>query len=145
MTVRRPGRGDRGSALVEFVLVIIVMLVPVTFAAAEVFRAHAASNATRLAAAEAARAFAGADTDAQAGRRARTAAELALGAAGVETRSALVTWRCSQRPCLTPGGRVRVTVAASAPLHRIPVVGIVPVARFSEHHTAVIDSFRAAP
>jgi Flp pilus assembly protein TadG len=84
-------RDDTGSAIVEFVLLAIVLLVPLVYVVLTAVSVQRAAFGATQAAREAARAYATAGSDAAGERRAAAAAQLAFRDQGVE-------W--------TPSGRV---------------------------------------
>lgn len=139
----RSRRLQRGSALVEFQVLALLLLVPLVYvllAALDVQRTvfgatQAAREAGRLAA-----------TTSDPGA-ARHAAALALQDQGVDPQSATVSFDCP-RGCRAPGGEVTVEVATTVPLPFLPPVlteavrAAIPV---SAVHTAPIDRYRSAP
>ncbi|WP_380169087.1 hypothetical protein [Jannaschia sp. R86511] len=145
---RRP-RGDGGSAVVEFVTIGVLMLVPVVYLVVAVAGVQAAAFATESAAREAARIVVTGTDDAQSERLVLAAVGWALRDQGLDADPAdAVTVRCSTQPCLTPGADVTVTVAVEVPLPAVPagVSRVVPlVVPVSATHTQVVDEFRVAP
>ncbi|SNQ50156.1 conserved hypothetical protein [Frankia canadensis] len=79
---RGPGR-DEGSAMIEFVGLSIVLLIPFVYLFLSVFAVQKSAFGVTQAAREAGRAFATADSETQGADRARLAAELALRDQGV--------------------------------------------------------------
>lgn len=137
---------DDGSAVVEFVTLGVLLLVPVVYLVLTLGRIQAAAYATDNAARQAARAFAAAD-DERAGRaRARAAVRLGLLDQGFDvdpTRAATI--ECRQQPCLSPEGRVLVRVSVDVVLPGIPgfVDRVVPThVTVRSTQTAVVDAFR---
>lgn len=144
---------DDGSAIVEFVFVAVVMLVPLIYLIAAVAVAQRTNLAVSTAAREAGRAYATSDTSAQARRRAEAAVRLALadqgiGAAQTELRYTRATGDCDGRrvaPALEPGTEFAVCVIRRVQLPGVPSVlagqGIRSVGRYVVH----VDDFREAP
>ncbi|WP_328591837.1 hypothetical protein [Candidatus Frankia alpina] len=94
---RRDGRGaDDGSAMIEFVGLSVVLLVPFVYLFLCVFSVQKSAFGVTEAAREAGRAFATADSETEGTDRARLAAALALQDQGVSRRAA---------DPLRPGGR----------------------------------------
>ena len=132
---------DEGAAMLEFVVLAVVIVVPLAYLLMAVFdiqrTAYGATSATR----EAARVFVRADSTAEAEQQARAAAMVSLRDHGVEFEPDDLTISCSASPCLTPGGTVRIAYRASVRLPLVPAWGDealagVPV---SAGHTQVVD------
>ncbi len=143
-----PG-GDRGSAVVEFITVGVLMLVPVVYLVVAVAAVQAAAFATESAAREAARIVVTADDEEQAGERVVSAVGWALRDQGVDADPGeAVSIACAAAPCLTPGADVTVTVAVEVPLPGLPLglsdaVPLTVPVRAS--HTQVVDEFGTTP
>ncbi|OJV78957.1 MAG: pilus assembly protein TadE [Cellulomonas sp. 73-92] len=140
--------GDEGSAVVEFVGLTFVLLVPLVYLVLVVGRLEAATFAAEGAAREAARVFVASDEAASAAPRALVAAGVALADQGLHDDPAdAVSIACSAA-CLTPGSEVAVDVRLSVPLPFVPpflrraVPLSIPV---TAQRTAVVDEYRAAP
>ena len=136
-------RRDEGAAMVEFVLLAVVLVVPLSYLVLTVFdlqrEAFGANAATR----EAARVFVRAPSTAVGEERARTAAQLTLGDHGVDLDPISLTLSCSATPCLTPGATVKVSYRSSVRLPFVPVIGsrkIVSVP-ITASHTQVVDQY----
>lgn len=119
--VRRP-RGERGSALVEFTWLAILLLVPLLYIVLAAFEVQRAAFGVSTAARAAGRAFTQAPSETQAARHALTAADLALRDQSVDTATRAVTLGCAPDPgnCLAPGSVVTVDVTASVALPLLP-------------------------
>jgi len=128
---RLPRRaGEEGSALVEFVLVGVALLVPlvylVMYAASGQRTAFAVTGAVR----DAGRAYTAAGSDAEGRARAALAARLALAGAHVDAAPDALVIACAPQPCsFAPGSRVTVRLRVDVPLLGL---GVVPV---RAHHT----------
>ncbi len=140
---------DGGSAVVEFVTIGVLMLVPVVYLVVAVAGVQAAAFATESAAREAARIVVTGTDEEQSRQRVVAAVGWALRDQGIAADpSEAVQVRCSAQPCLTPGGDVTVTVAVDVPLPAVPAVVsravplVVPV---SATHTQVVDEFGVGP
>lgn len=146
--MRRP-TGDGGSAVVEFVSLAVLLMIPVVYLVLTVGRVQAAAFAVEGASREAARSVATAPDDDVGERRAATAVALALsdqgfGRAGDPAPAVDVT--CSQQPCTTPETLVRVTVEVEVVLPAVPgfLDGAVPVrVPVSAAAVTVVDRFGA--
>jgi len=132
---------QRGSALVEFQLLAVLLLVPLVYvliAALDVQRTvYGATQAAR----EAGRVAASTGSEAAA----RYAANLSLRDQGVSGRDVVVEFRCDPG-CTAPGGHITVEVSALVWLPFLPRVladaarGAIPV---TATHVAPIDRYRA--
>ena len=97
---RRCMRGDDGNAIVEFVYLAILMMVPLTYLLLTVFRVQGATYAVSSATREAGRVFVtSASSDADA--RATIAASLVMADSGLELDDGQLSIVCSTRPCLS--------------------------------------------
>ena len=141
-------RGDEGSAVVEFVTIGVLLLVPVVYLVLTLGRVQAASFAAEGAARESARLVVTAPSEADGQTRALAATGWALRDQGfADDPSRAVTVTCSARPCLTPGADVSVTVRVDVPLPGVPlgVSAVLPtVVPVSATHVQVVDEFREA-
>ena len=141
-------RGDEGSAVVEFVAVTLILLVPLVYLVLVVGRLQAATFAAEGAAREAARVFVASDEPADAAPRALAAAGIALEDQGLRDDPADVVSVACSAACLTPGSEVTVVVRLRVPLpfvpafvrHAVPLE--IPVAA---QRIAVVDEYREAP
>lgn len=132
-----PGSDDRGSAVVEFVVLGVLLLVPAVYLVLCVARLQAAAFAAEGSAREAARVVAApalqggrAAPVGQEGRAAdaRAVVALALADQGFEPSSGRLEVRCSADPCSAPGSLVRTTVTVDVVLPGVPALigGVVP-------------------
>ena len=152
MTRRRlkaPARvkSDEGSALIEFVGLAVLLLVPLVYALLSVFSVQRAAFAVTQAAREAGRAYATSPSTSAAGERAAYAAQLALSSQGVRERPSLryapagsgcSASRADGAASLRPGARFVVCVRTQAAL---PLGGSIAV---NGQYAVAVDSFRAA-
>ena len=130
---------QRGSALVEFQFLAILLLVPLVYVLLAGLDVQRTVFGATQAAREAGRVAASTGSEAAA----RYAAARAMDDQGVDPRGVGVSFRCP-RGCQTPGGDVTVVVATEVALPFLPEVlaGVasIPV---SASHTAPIDRYRA--
>lgn len=138
-------RGEEGSAVVEFVTLGVLLLVPVVYLVLVLGRIQAGVFAVEGAAREAARVVAGAPDEQVAAARASAAVRFALLDQGFDVPAAsALQLECSAVPCLTPGGQVRATVRVDVTLPGVPAVldlavpARVPV---QAHAVQVVDRF----
>lgn len=146
--VRTADGGDRGSALVEFLGISLVLLVPIVYLVLVLGRIQAATFATEGAAREAARVYVAADDAQQGSTRAVTAVAVALTDQGFEDDPVgALEVRCSADPCLTPGAEVAATVQVRVPLPFVPgfVRELVPLdVPVTAERVAPVDAYRVA-
>ena len=137
---------DAGSATVEFVLVGLLLMVPLTYVVLGALAVQSHAYAVVTAARSAARAYVTAPSSAAGSTAARRAVALALRDQGVTDSAAAVVITCSSARCLTPGGTVRVRVSTTVGLGWVPsflggAAGGIPV---SATHVETVDPFAAA-
>jgi Flp pilus assembly protein TadG len=142
--VTLPERDEGGSALIEFVGLSVLLLLPLLYLLLSVFSVQRAAFAVTQAAREAGRAYATAPSSAAARTRATYAAQLALTSQGVHeavsVRYAAAGSGCSSSAdasaSLVPGARFVVCVRSRAAL---PLGGTVAV---NGQYGVSVDSFR---
>jgi hypothetical protein len=139
------GRGDEGSAIVEFVFLAVLMLVPIVYLIVVLARIQAGALAAEQGAREAGRAFVTAADDQSAPVRARAAAALAYRDQGFAPPAPdQLTITCGSSPCLTAGARVRVVTRVTIGLPGVPrfLTHVMPVAvTVTATHVATVDEF----
>ncbi|WP_370297482.1 pilus assembly protein [Cellulomonas sp. HD19AZ1] len=140
--------GDDGSALVEFLGVTLVLLVPTVYLVLVLGRVQAATFAVEGAAREAARVYVVADDAAQGAERAVTVVGVALRDQGFDDDAAgALALTCSASPCLTPGAEVAASVEVRVPLPFVPafVGDVLPLeVPVSAQRVAPVDAYRVA-
>lgn len=139
-------RNQRGSALVEFTWLAILLMVPLLYIVLAVFEVQRAAFGVSTAARAAGRAFTEAPSEAVARNAAEAAAGLALGDQHLETQRRSLDVVCAPDPgnCLAPGSVVTVSVAYPVPLPLLPDVlgGERPSIRVEAEHTIPYGTFR---
>lgn len=114
--------GDAGNAMLEFVGLSVLLLLPLVYLLLTVFQLQRAAFGVTQAAREAGRAYATAPTSGDAPGRAELAARLAMADQGVDGNSLRVSYACLAGcaaggvPTLLHGSRFRVTVAMDVAL-----------------------------
>lgn len=137
----RARRDERGSAIVEFHFLAILLLVPLVYVLLSVLDVQRASYGVTQAAREAGRIYVATGDEAAA----RLAARVALADQGLDPGAADVRLRCSTAPCYQPGAEVTVTVGTTVALPFVPDVlagavnAQIPV---DATHASVVDRFR---
>jgi hypothetical protein len=146
---RSPGSGpdDEGSAIIEFVFLAVLMLVPIVYLIVALGRIQAGALAVEQGAREAGRAFVTAPDEGSGAGRAQAAAALAFhdqGFAGPYDGQLRVS--CSVAPCLTGNARVTVDAQITVLLPGVPrfLSHVIPVQmRLDATHVATVDQFAA--
>lgn len=114
---------DAGSAIVEFCVLSVLMLVPLVYLVAVLGRVQAASMAAQAAAREAGRAFVTAESEAGGRERADLAAGIAFADQGFTAPGTVrVDVACRADPCLSPDARVDVGTRVLVLLPGVPHV-----------------------
>ena len=139
----RAGRADQGRAIVEFVFLGVLMVVPLIYLVLILGRVQAAAYSVSTAAREAGRAYTTASSESDAAGRAQAAARIAFSDFGFDSGTS-VRVVCDGSPCLRSDGRVSVTASVVVQLPLVPafladaVASAVPV---SATHVASVDRF----
>ena len=140
-------RQELGSAVVEFVVLAVLMLIPLVYLVLTMARVQAASYAVSQAAREAGRAFVTAPTGELAAARAHAAARIAFLDHSLEDAGRLAV-ACDGTPCLRPDGRVETTASVRVPLPLVPAFArhAVPLSvPVTASHLSTVDRFRGLP
>jgi hypothetical protein len=148
--LRRPSIDDGGSAIIEFIFVAVLVLIPLVYLVVAVATIQRSSLAVANAAREAGRAFGTAEDGADATGRAQVAARLALGDQGVnepvDLRYVTAGESCDSTPIvplLVPGTVFTICVERSFGLPGVPSIvtgrGVRTVGKYVVH----IDDYRA--
>ncbi len=143
------GRGgndssERGSAVVEFIVMGVGVLIPLAYVVIAVAQVIGAQAAAQHAVREAGRVFVR-DASVQTGEvRARQAADIAFADRGLELPESAIDFSCPGA-CLTPGSTLSVDLAWDMPLPWMPA-GLdswlaVPIRASSEYP---VDEYRPA-
>ncbi len=140
-------RGEEGTAIIEFIFLGVLMLVPLIYLVMTLARIQAGSYAVTTAAREAGRAYVTTATGQDANGRANAAAGIAFADQGFSGMGSLEV-SCSTSPCLTPDARIETTARVTVPLPLIPAFArdVVPLEiPLSASHLSTVDRFRGAP
>jgi len=141
--------GDDGTAILEFVSLVVIVVIPLTYLILTAFDVQRAAFGTSSAAREAGRVFVLGSGTVDAEHRARVAAGIVLADQSIRLGAAEDTSlqvACSAQPCLTPGASVTVTVTSRVQLPLVPAFlsRIVPVSvPVSSRYEQVVDSYLA--
>ncbi len=135
-------RDDEGNAMLEFIYLTVLLMVPLVYVLLSAFQVQRASFGTSEAARQAGRAFTTATDERTARERATAAAGLALRDQGIDAAPEL-TITCD-RACLAPDAVVTITVRHVV---RLPVLSLLgssaPTIPVKATHDEVVDRFRA--
>ena len=145
-TRRRAVRDERGSAVVEFVVLGVLLLIPLVYLVMMLARVQAGSYAVSQAAREAGRAYVTAATGDDATGRAEAAARIAFLDQSFESGRLAIT--CDGTPCLRPDGQVETAATVRVPLPLVPsfVRDVIPLSvPVSASHLSTVDRFRGLP
>ena len=140
-------RDESGTALIEFVWLAILLLVPLLYVVLAAFDTQRAAYAASAAARSAGRAFVTAPDQGTAHARARAAVRLAYRDQGIEAEPVVrITCRPDPRNCLSPGSVVRAEVHAAVDLPLMPAAlgSNTPRIRVDSEHEAPYGTFREA-
>ena len=136
----RRARDEAGTALVEFVWLAILLIVPLLYIVLAAFETQRAAYAASAAVRSAGRAFVTAPDQATGHARAREAVQLAYEDQRLETSPEVrITCRPDPRNCLTPGSVVRAEV------HSAVALPLMPAALGSNTPSMAVDSEHEAP
>ena len=132
---------DEGSAIVEFVFLAVLLMLPLVYVLLAVFAVQGSAYGLTAAAREAGRAYATSTADEQGSARALRAAEIALADHGIDLVDAHPVITCDRRPCLSPGGRITVRLERRVPLPFLGAHGPATIG-VSAEHVEIVDRFR---
>lgn len=142
-------QADRGSAVVEFLGVSLLLLVPVLYLVLTLGRVQAATFAAEGAAREAGRLISQAETMPEGIAAAHLAVELAFADQGFDVDGAhVLVVTCQDDPCLSPGGYIHLAVGTSVTLPGSPawLAGVLPdAAQINADALAAVPQFRDSP
>jgi Flp pilus assembly protein TadG len=142
-------RGDAGNAIVEFVFVAVIVLVPLVYVVVGVATVQRSRLAVSQAARDAGRAFATSESESVAAQRVRVAVRLAMTSQDLsddaEVRFVAAGSACTSaavEPRLAPGAEFAVCVTRRVDLPGVPTLvggrGITTVGRYVVH----VDDYR---
>ena len=140
-------RDESGTALVEFVWLAILLIVPLLYIVLAAFDTQRAAYAASSAARSAGRAFVTAPDQASGYARAEAAVRLAYRDQGIESQPDVrISCRPDPRNCLTPGSVVRAEIGSSVDLPLMPAAlgSNTPRISVDSEHEAPYGTFREA-
>ena len=143
----RRARGESGTALVEFVWLAILLIVPLLYIVLAAFDTQRAAYAASSAARSAGRAFVTAPDQASGYARAKAAVRLAYRDQGIDSQPDVrISCRPDPRSCLSPGSVVRAEIGSSVDLPLMPAAlgSNTPRISVDSEHEAPYGTFREA-
>lgn len=138
-------KGESGSALIEFLVIGVGILVPIAYLVLAAGAVQAAVFASTSAVREAGRAFVTSSSADQGRLRASTAATLAFEDHGIDLPGDALQVGCSGGPCLAPGSTVVIVVDWRVPLPWLPasLAGSAPaLVPIRVEHRVPVDDYR---
>jgi Flp pilus assembly protein TadG len=150
LAVRRSavaGNAQSGNAIVEFVYLAVLLMVPLVYVLITVFRVQAASYAVSSAAREAGRVYATSSSIDEADGRAFAAARMVMADSNLPLDSDQLRITCSTNPCLQPGSQVDVVMTYNVALPLVPrfFSDRAPASiHVTSSHLEVVDRYRTA-
>lgn len=145
--MRVRSRAARGSALVEFTWLGVLLVVPLVWVVLSLLEVQRGAFAVSAAARAAGRAYALADSDAAGQARAQEAAHVAMADQGLDAAPVDLTVSCMPHPdeCHAATSVITVRVATHVDLPWLPVsFGLgEPVFALDASHTVPVGQFRA--
>lgn len=148
LPVRPEFNDDSGSALVEFLAVALLLLIPVIYLILTLTELHAGKYAATSAVHSAARAFVTADDVETAYQHATAATRIALDDQGFHdiAVSESLTIECAATGCFAPESHVHVVIEIPIRVPGIPFLGTGPrVLTAHAEQVAAVESFRGGP
>lgn len=139
-------RGEEGSAIVEFVWLGLLLLVPLLYIVLAAFEVQRTAFASSAAARSATRAFVTSPDQATGHARAAAATRLAFRDQGLDGGSVRITCRPDPAACLSPGSVVVATVASRVELPLVPGIfgSQTPAIEVDARHDSPYGEFREA-
>ena len=132
---------DEGSAVIEFLLVGVVLLVPILIFVGVLAQAQAAAFAAVAAAQQGSQVLATQPAGEVSTAQVQAAAALPAADQGFDDGEVAVSVTCSDGACEEAGATATVTAVATIRLPRIPFVGTVEVAQMEHSSTVVIGRY----
>jgi Flp pilus assembly protein TadG len=141
--VRAALGAEDGNALVEFVVLSAALLIPCLYLVLTLGNIQAAVFAADTISRDVARIHATAQDPEVAAQRAARHTEMILEDHGLSPGD-VVTLRCSEDPCATPGGSVTAQARVPVPVPGLgPVLGQTGPVTVGASHTVPVDQYRA--
>lgn len=140
--LRRGGDDERGSAVLEFLVVGVLLTLPVFYLVITLARLQAGAYAVSGAAREAGRMYVTATDDGAGSQRAQAGAAMVFADHGLTGQAGI---SCERTPCLTRGGHITVTTAVDVELPLVPdfLGGVVPTSvHLTSTHVESVGKYR---
>lgn len=141
--LRTLGPDEQGNAVIEFLVIGVLILIPMAYLVLCVMRVQAATFASIQAVREAGRAFNSADSVAEGQASARTAARVAFEDQGFALPESALRITCPASTCLNPGSTAEVSLNWQVLLPWMPagLTGDVAVP-LEVRHLVPVDDYR---
>jgi hypothetical protein len=139
---------ERGSAVVELVILEALFVIPLIYLVLTLARVQAGAFAVATASRDAGRAYVTAPSVAAASERAQAAARIAFEDQGFAAGAGAIDLRCDDSPCLQPGAHLEVVAHLKVSLPLVPgfARAVVPLdVTLQASHVAAVDRFREVP
>lgn len=143
--VRHSDQTESGNAIVEFLGVALLLLVPLIYLIFVLARVQAATYAVQGAAQDVGRAYVLSASTEEGAKRGSAAVGLALHDQGFDAAEGQLDLSCGQTDCLAPGGTITASVTILVSLPGVPAMmqNYVPVLiPVSATHVTVVDQLR---
>lgn len=138
-----PQSSESGSAIVEFIGISIVLMVPLIFLASIVTLTARGTIAADASARAAARIFVISSSDSAARKQVNVVIARIVADHGLATSAQKVSIRCESKPCLSLGSAVTITVSLTQRMSALSTLGIGPrVVTSTSSHTMLVDEMR---
>ncbi|WP_431791810.1 hypothetical protein [Kocuria palustris] len=132
---------DEGSAVVEFLLVGVVLLVPILIFVGVLAQAQAAAFAAVAAAQQGSQVLASQPAGGVSTGQVQSAAALPAADQGFDDGEIEVSVTCSDGTCEEAGATATVTAVATVRLPRIPFVGMAEIVQMEHSSTVVVGRY----
>lgn len=132
---------DEGSAVVEFLLVGVVLLVPILIFVGVLAQAQAAAFAAVAAAQQGSQVLASQPAGEVSTGQVKSAAALPAADQGFDDGEIEVSVTCSDGTCEEAGATATVTAVATVRLPRIPFVGMAEIVQMEHSSTVVVGRY----
>lgn len=131
---------EGGSAMIEFIFLVLLLMVPMVYLVVASSQLQAASYAAVGAADHAAKVYVAASSPAEGSAAAHDAVAVALGNMGISMSRAQLEYSCSDT-CLSPGSTVTVSVRITTVLPFLPDGIVLNTGSVGASATHRIDKF----
>lgn len=139
---RQPPMNEQGSAVVEFVFLALLLMVPLVYFVITVGQIQGGSFAVVGAADQAAKVYVAQPDASRAQSAAEQAVALALSDFGLEAERASLVTTCNPSDCQAAGMTVTVTVSLTIPLPFVPFADGLTATQVEASSTQIVGRYR---